>query len=168
MPFLWLLVDSFIPFLSSWGVMRRHVVLVLFCCVDCARKLHLSLPFVVHTCLHWELSMYVCVFTHMRASVHPCMRVCDMYMIYCSFQQLWTVAVCLTQPMVKLITMLEQLSDRQPPILVIQATSWWEAVFAHVKLQELQECGLGVHLPVNVCYCISEYCNTSELNVYSS
>ena len=50
--------------------------------------------------------------------------------------------------MVKLV-LLEQHLDRQPPTVVTQATTWWETVLAHVKTQE---CGLGVHLPVKVCY----------------
>ena len=37
--------------------------------------------------------------------------------------------------------------DRQPPTVVIQATTWWETVLARVKLQE---CGLEVNLPVKV------------------
>ena len=58
--------------------------------------------------------------------------------------------------MAKLITALEQHSDRQPPTVVTQAIIWWETVLALVKLQES---GLGVHLPVKVCYyslCICE------------
>ena len=51
--------------------------------------------------------------------------------------------------MAVLITLLEQHSDRMPPTVVTQATTWWETVFALVKLQEI---GLGVHLPVKVCY----------------
>ena len=47
--------------------------------------------------------------------------------------------------MAELVTLPEQYLDRLPPTVVIQATTWWEAVLAHVKLQE---CGLGVHLPV--------------------
>ena len=47
------------------------------------------------------------------------------------------------------ITLMEQLMDRQPPTVVTQATTWWETVLALVKLQEI---GLGVHLPVKVCY----------------
>ena len=39
--------------------------------------------------------------------------------------------------------------DGQPPTVAIQATTWWEAVLGHVKLQE---CGLGVYLPVKVNY----------------
>ena len=35
------------------------------------------------------------------------------------------------------------------PTVVTQATTWWETVIALVKLQE---CGLGVHLPVKVCF----------------
>ena len=38
--------------------------------------------------------------------------------------------------------------DGEPPTVVIQATTWLEVVLALVKLQED---GLGVHLPVNVC-----------------
>ena len=51
--------------------------------------------------------------------------------------------------MAVLITLLEQQLDRQPPTVVTQATTWWETVLALVKLQEI---GLGVHLPVKVCY----------------
>ena len=65
-----------------------------------------------------------------------------------SFWQFWTVAFWITQPMAKLVTLLEQHLDRQPPTIVIQATPWWETVLAHVKLQE---CGLGVNLSVKVC-----------------
>ena len=54
--------------------------------------------------------------------------------------------------MVKLITLLEQHLDRQPPTVVIQATTWRETVLAHVKLMER---GPGVHLPVRVCCCWS-------------
>ena len=49
--------------------------------------------------------------------------------------------------MVKLLTLLEQYLDGQPPIVVIQAIILWEAALAHVNLQV---CGLGVHLPVKV------------------
>ena len=49
--------------------------------------------------------------------------------------------------MAKLISLLEQHLDRQPPTVVTQATTWWETVLAHVKLQES---GLRVHLPVKV------------------
>ena len=50
--------------------------------------------------------------------------------------------------MAKLVTLVGQHLDRQPPTVVTQATTWWETVLAHVKLQEN---GLGVNLPVNVC-----------------
>ena len=63
--------------------------------------------------------------------------------------QLWTVALCLIQSMAELVTLLEQHLERKPPTHVIKGTTWWETAFAHVKLQE---CGLGVHLPVSVCY----------------
>ena len=51
--------------------------------------------------------------------------------------------------MAKLVTPLEHHWDRQPPTVVTQATTWWEIVLTLVKLQEI---GLGVHLPVEVCY----------------
>ena len=50
--------------------------------------------------------------------------------------------------MAMLLTVGEQHLDRQPPTVVIQGTAWWEEILAYVKLQER---GLGVHLPVNVC-----------------
>ena len=49
--------------------------------------------------------------------------------------------------MAMLVKVVEQHLDIQPPTAVIQGTAWWEAVLAHVKLQEG---GLEVHLPVNV------------------
>ena len=49
--------------------------------------------------------------------------------------------------MARLITLLEQHSDRQSTTVVTQATTWWETVLALVKLQEI---GLGVNLPVKV------------------
>ena len=52
------------------------------------------------------------------------------------------------QPMAKLLTLLEQHLDKQPPTVVTLVTDWWEVV---LELVELQECGLGVHLPVKVC-----------------
>ena len=48
-----------------------------------------------------------------------------------------------------LMSLLEHDSDRQPPTVVTQATTWWETVHALVKLKEI---GLGVHLAVKVCY----------------
>ena len=51
--------------------------------------------------------------------------------------------------MARLITLVEQQLDRQPPTVVTQATTWWETVLALVKLEEI---GLGVHQPVEVCY----------------
>ena len=50
----------------------------------------------------------------------------------------------------KLVTLLEQHLDRQPPTVVTQATTWWETILSHVKLME---CGLGGNLPVKVCFC---------------
>ena len=48
-----------------------------------------------------------------------------------------------------LITLVEQHFNRLPPTVVTQAINWWETVLALAKLQEI---GLGVHLPVEVCY----------------
>ena len=64
--------------------------------------------------------------------------------------QLWTVALWLIQTMAKLIMLLEQDLDRLPPIVVVQASTWWEIIPALVKLQE---CGLVVHLAVKVLSC---------------
>ena len=49
--------------------------------------------------------------------------------------------------MAELVT-LEQHMDRELPTVATQATTKWEAVLAHVYLQEG---GLGVHLHVYVC-----------------
>ena len=49
--------------------------------------------------------------------------------------------------MAELVTLLQRM-DTEPPTVVIQAITGWEAVLADVKLQEG---GLGVHLPVHVC-----------------
>ena len=59
------------------------------------------------------------------------------------------MALWLTQSMAMLVTLLEQPLDRQPPTVVTLATTWWETILAHVKLQKF---GLGVNLRVNVCY----------------
>ena len=50
--------------------------------------------------------------------------------------------------MAKLVRLLEQHINRQPPTVVIQATTWWETALVYVMPQE---CGLGVNLPVKVC-----------------
>ena len=67
--------------------------------------------------------------------------------MYFSFPQRSTVALLVTQPLAKLVTLLEQLLNRQLPTVVIQATPWWETVHAHVKLMEG---GLEVNLSVRV------------------
>ena len=54
--------------------------------------------------------------------------------------------------MAGLVTLLEQHMEREPPTVVIQATTWWEAVCVHVNLQEG---GLEVHLPVKVAMLLS-------------
>ena len=51
--------------------------------------------------------------------------------------------------MARLVRLLEQHLNRQPPTVVTQAITWWETVLSLVKLQEI---GLGVNLPVEVCY----------------
>ena len=77
---------------------------------------------------------------------------------------MWTVALWLVQPMAELVTLLEQHMDRQPPTVVIHATTEWEAVLAHVNLQE---CGLGVHLSVKVVMLLG-YIMLQALNCYLS
>ena len=48
------------------------------------------------------------------------------------------------QPMARLTSM-EQHSDKEPPTVVTQATTWWETVLTLVKVVEI---GLGIYLPV--------------------
>ena len=67
--------------------------------------------------------------------------------------------------MAKLVTQEEQDSDRQPPTVVILATSWWETAIVHVKLQEG---GLGVKLPVRVCCTKLECCVVDALRTLST
>ena len=89
-----------------------------------------------------------------------------------SFWQLWTVVLWIIQPMAKLITLLEQHLDRQPPTIVIQAITWLETVLVLVNLLE---CGVGVNLPVKVywyaCMCTTDsfghLCMTQDAsNIY--
>ena len=68
--------------------------------------------------------------------------------MYHSFQQLWIVVLWLIQPMAELVTRMEQHTEIQPPTDVIQAITWWAAGLEAVPLQEV---GLGVNLPVDVC-----------------
>ena len=49
--------------------------------------------------------------------------------------------------MVELVTLIQHM-DRRPPTDVIQAITWWAAALEDVPLQEV---GLEVHLPVEVC-----------------
>ena len=64
--------------------------------------------------------------------------------------------------MAKLVTLLGQHLDRQPPTVVTQATTWWETVLAHVKLQGI---GPGVNLPVKVCFCVCKHEHWGEQTV---
>ena len=73
--------------------------------------------------------------------------------MFLSFQQLWTVALWLLQAMAKLVTVVGQHLGILPPTAVIRATTWEGGVLAHAKLQN---CGLGVNLPVHVWH----YCKT--------
>ena len=61
------------------------------------------------------------------------------------------MALWLTQAMAELVTVEEQHMDIEPPTVAIQAITWWEAVLAGVKLEQLQDFGLGVLLLVDVC-----------------
>ena len=91
-----------------------------------------------------------CTYLSSYVVIQACFSYFQLHMTQLSFQQLWTVALCLAQPMAKLLTLLEQHLDRQPPTAVMQATTCWGTVLKHVRLQE---CGLGMHLPVTVCCC---------------
>ena len=72
--------------------------------------------------------------------------------MYLSYQQLLTVVLWLTQSMAELVTVEKQHMDIELLTVVIQAITWWAAVFEDVTLQEG---GLEVLLPVKVCcYCI--------------
>ena len=71
-------------------------------------------------------------------------------MTYLSYLQLWIVVLCLTQPMVELVTHTEQHTEIQQPTDVIQAIPWMAAALEDVTLLEG---GLEVHLPVKVCCC---------------
>ena len=82
-----------------------------------------------------------------------------MYIMHPFFQKWLTATHCLIQPMAKLLTMKQHL-ERQPPTVVSQTSTWWETVLAHVKLQES---GLGVNPPVNVCCYLNTLC--SMLNI---
>ena len=65
--------------------------------------------------------------------------------------------------MAKLVTLLEQHLDRQPPTVVMLVIICWELVIALVKLQEY---GLGVHLPVKVAMMLSVlFCNLNLHNI---
>ena len=50
--------------------------------------------------------------------------------------------------MAELVTHMEQHTEIRPPTVVIQAMIWWAAALEDVPLQEG---GLGVSLPVEVC-----------------
>ena len=76
-------------------------------------------------------------------------------------QQLCHAEFRMPHPMANLVSV-EQTTDRLPPIVVIQATSWWETALAHVKLEE---CGLGVNLPVKVCCFPCVICLKRNLDV---
>ena len=53
----------------------------------------------------------------------------------------------MTLPMAELVIPMEQHLNRQPPTVVIQATTWWETALVHVKLQGI---GLRMSLPASV------------------
>ena len=58
--------------------------------------------------------------------------------------------------MAELVTLVEQHMERQLPTVAVQAMIWWELVFALVNLQE---CGLAVHLPVEVATLLNHAAN---------
>ena len=79
--------------------------------------------------------------------------------------QLWAVALWLIQLMAKLVTLVEQHMETEPPTVVIQATGLWEAALAHVKLQEG---GLGVHLYVKVAMLLTSHAVIIVININMS
>ena len=103
----------------------------------------------------WEAVLALVKLQEGGLGVHLPVSVCSLFIILNKvyvhnvslLQQLWIVVYWLTQPMAKLVTLVEQHLDRQPPTVAVQTTTWWEAALAHVKLQA---CGLGVHLLVTV------------------
>ena len=65
-----------------------------------------------------NLPVRVCCYTNLSGNYH----IIYLYSLYHSFQQLWTVALQLTQPMAELVILLQRM-DRQPPTVVTQATT---------------------------------------------
>ena len=84
---------------------------------------------------------YTRIFPHVYIFIYH-MNIRPMELAF--IQQLLIVKPWTTQPMAKLVIPMERHSHRQPPIAVIQATTWWETILAHVKLME---CGLEISLP---------------------
>ena len=60
-----------------------------------------------------------------------------------------------------MLVTLEQHMERQPPTVVIQAMTWRELV---LTLVNLQECGLAVHLPVQVATLLNHAANIITLS----
>ena len=66
--------------------------------------------------------------------------------------------------MAELVTLVEQHMERQPPTGVIQDMIWWELVFTLVNLQE---CGLAVHLSVQVATVLNHAANIVTICLHS-
>ena len=98
---------------------------------------------VSHSLLFYHIVTNECL------SINCCITLIHV-LLYFSFWQL-TVELRVAQPMARLVTLVEQHMDRQPPTVVIQVTTSWEAVLALVN--PLED-GLGVHLTVKVCLSI--------------
>ena len=125
----------------TW-LIRSYPDLIVRCQVTWSfHRLKFNLSLLFRPALAIYMSLYSCILGVSNQILASNIHVLDVF-------QLWTVALCLTQPMAKLVTLVGRHLDRQPPTVVTQATTWWETVLTLVKLQE---CGLGVHLPVSVC-----------------
>ena len=67
--------------------------------------------------------------------------------------------------MAGLVTLVEQHIDKELPTDAIQATGWWEAILALVKLQDG---GLGMHLYVKVAMLINSHAVIIVININMS
>ena len=135
----------------KFDVKYRHCV-ILACNT---RMYHTDTSFCIHTgtaisydslllsCLRYNVEHRFLVFEHLLN-----WSIKQHTFTWCNPPQLWTVILWLSQPMARLVTLLEQHLDGQPPTVVIQDMTWWETTLACVKLQE---CGQKMHLSVMVC-----------------
>ena len=116
---------------------------------DSKRMLHLNSE------SDWTSCFFVPVFRSEKNNTDHNYTYIHHVLILLVIQQLWTVVLWLTQPMAKLVTLLEQHLGRLPPTVVIQAISYLKTLHAHAHVK-LMECGLGLELPASVSQTCSE------------